>query len=187
MPPTHLPSPQMKHCTFILVIWCVSSHVGICIFYHSLKVELLMIPVWYSIQWYYISRQSCTVPVYCIAIFISWKGNKVHFTVEPYSDNSIFCTFVCITVILWVPGARLKHSVPLVQYTEDCDGCQVVVAQWWEHWWLKSVALDSIPSDYQPAYFHFPLSALFSMWGEISKAVILYIYVTYLMVISYIQ
>ena len=104
-----------------------------------------------------------------------------------FIDNSIFCTIVCITVILWVPGARLKHSVPLVQYTEDCDGCQVVVAQWWEHWWLKSVALDSIPSDYQPAYFHFPLSALFSMWGEISNAVILYIYVTYLMVISYIQ
>ncbi len=33
---------------------------------------------------------------------------------------------------------------------------RVVVAQWLEHWWLKPVALGSIPGDYQDFHF-FPL------------------------------
>ena len=40
------------------------------------------------------------------------------------------------------------------------SGCLVVIAQWREQWWLKSVALGSIPSHYQLC-FYFPLSTLF--------------------------
>ena len=57
----------------------------------------------------------------------------------------------------------LKHIVPLLQYIEDCEMlmfCLVVVAQWWEHWWLKSMAL--FDSQWLPTFFPFLLwSALF--------------------------
>ena len=36
----------------------------------------------------------------------------------------------------------------------------ILYVYWWEHWWLKSVALGLIPSDYQHFSLHLPLSAL---------------------------
>ena len=49
----------------------------------------------------------------------------------------------------WLPGVRLKHSVPLVQYIEDCEVLMVVWLSQLSGWRLKSVALCSIPNDYQ--------------------------------------
>ena len=60
-----------------------------------------------------------------------------------------WCTRFSTTCSWWLPGAH--NSVPHVQYiiiNYCADGCLVIIAQWQEHWWLKSVALCLIPSNY---------------------------------------
>ena len=51
-------------------------------------------------------------------------------------------------------------------------GCH---SSWWEHWWLKSVVLGSIPSDFQH-FFYFPLSALFIEFSVYGFCIFIIIY-----------
>ena len=52
-----------------------------------------------------------------------------------------------------------------MQHIEDCEVLMVVWLLWWKHWWLKSVALGSIPSDYQH-FFIFSLFKEFSVYFQ---------------------
>ena len=56
---------------------------------------------------------------------------------------------------VWFAVDTIRTNL-IVSYKCPSVVCKLlsVVAQWWEHWWLNSVALGLIPSDYQ----HFSLS-----------------------------
>ena len=77
----------------------------------------------------------------------SMNYHNLSISVEPK-----ICSTISFDQMISVSGQQLK-SPDLV--LKSANACLVVVAQWWEHWWLKPVPLGSIPSDYQ----HFSLSS----------------------------
>ena len=74
----------------------------------------------------------------------SEKNDDIHWATKPDNHQHFSILYILHNPSSGTEWFRIQNGL------WSADGCLVVVAQWWEHWWLKSVAMGSIPSDYQP-------------------------------------
>ena len=142
------------HCSECSHNWAINNHQ---------HLSILYVHVYWWEHWWLNPGPATIAHTTELHVYIN---NHQHLSIEPrVTDFSHHCSHH------WAINNHQDLSIEprVTDFSHHCShhwainnhqDLSILYVYWWEHWWLKSVALGLIPSDYQHFSLHLPLSAL---------------------------